>query len=124
MIDGGESASDEDIDYVIREGVRDWIGMSTIVPIVLKRVGRQSSLAEKAQAVAELTGVLVDHGVLPGDLVAAPADFVPWAGSRRERMDRIAQEIIDLGRLPVSGEIAWFGSEDRRDERNGCSIMK
>jgi hypothetical protein len=97
-----------DLDYVVREAQREWIGMSTLVPIALDAVSDDAPLEEQARALAELTGLLIDNGVLPGDLGAGPDSFVPWPGSRGERADRMADAVRDLERLPVTGEVAWF----------------
>ena len=98
----------EDLDYIVREARREWIGMSTVVPIVLDEVGADAPLDQQARTLAELTGILIDHGVLPGDLVAGPNSFQPWPGSRDERTERMAGAVQELGRLPATGEVAWF----------------
>jgi len=97
-----------DLDYIVREARREWIGMSTLVPIALDAVSADASLDEQARALAELTGLLIGHGVVPGDLTAGPDSFVPWPGTRDERAERLAGAVRDLGRLPVTGEVAWF----------------
>ena len=66
-----------------------------------------AGLDERITALGELAGVLIDHGVVPGDLGVEP-DLVPWPGSRDERVERIVRETRALNRMPDVTEIAWF----------------
>ena len=57
----------------------------------------------------ELVGVLIDHGVVPGDLRGA---FEPWSGSRQERVAQVRREMIAMDGMPWPGQIAWFFREN------------
>jgi hypothetical protein len=48
--------------------------------------------------------------VVPGDLLDGPA-FGPLGGTRQERVDRIVTEILELGAMPLPGDVAWFRFE-------------
>ena len=61
---------------------------------------RSSSVAS-----SEFAGILFDHDVVPGDL---GPEFIPWPGTRDDRVARIVAEILALGRYPLPTEICWF----------------
>jgi hypothetical protein len=94
--------------------------MGTLSAEVAHRVGVDSPVELQAAALGELVGVLIDHDVVPGDLGGDP-DFVPWSGTREERVARVVRETLELGELPWPTQIAWFHLEPsvrsrRRDD--------
>lgn len=103
----GAPETDVDVADLLDSAQDDWLHMGMLTPIVIHRTGPGSSLVEQVTALGELVGVLIDCGVVPGDLADKP-DFAPWQGTRAERVARIVQETSALGRLPHPAEVAWF----------------
>jgi hypothetical protein len=111
----GPPEEDEAVARLLDLAKDDWTDIGALVGKVRRRIGVDAPLSDKALAVGELAGVLIDHDVLPGDLGSDP-DFQPWPGTRQERVDRIVREIIELGRTPWPAEIAWFSYVPRSAE--------
>ena len=98
---------DEAVEGLVELAADDWMHIGALVFEVGGRLSDHVSLPEFAQAMGELAGVLIDSGVVPGDLGMEP-DLQPWPGTRQERVDRIVREILELNRIPDPAEIAWF----------------
>ena len=96
---------DESVASLINLAKDDWTDICALIGEVGRRYGRDVSVREAAVAVGELVGVLIDHGVVPGDL---RGEFQPWSGSRQERVDQVTREMIAMDRMPWPGDIAWF----------------
>ena len=101
--DWGTPEQDESVAALIELAHDDWTGE------VGRRYGRDISVRDAAVAVGELVGVLIDHGVVPGDLRGT---FEPWGGSRQERVPQVRREMIAMDRMPWPGQIAWFLREN------------
>jgi hypothetical protein len=101
------------IDEIVDLAADDWTDIGALTSVVGLLVGVDAPLEVEARAMAELTGLLIDRGALPGELGEDP-DFQPWPGTRQERMDRMEREILELGEMPWPSQIAWFYVEPRR----------
>ena len=99
--------TDETIADLVDFGTNDWMSMGTLSGAVRRAIGGEASVEDIAEAIGELAGILIDHGVLPGELGTDPS-FRPWSGTRSEMVDRIVRETIDTGEYPLPGDIAWF----------------
>lgn len=104
----GPPDNDESVAVLIDLAKDDWTDICALTGEVGRRYGRDVSPQRAAVAVGELVGVLIDHGIVPGDL---RGEFRPWSGTRQERADQIAREMTAMGRMPWPGEIAWFFHE-------------
>jgi hypothetical protein len=87
----------------------DWTDICALTGEVGHRYGRDIGVRDAEVAVGELVGLLIDHGVVPGDLRGA---FEPWSGSRQERVDQVRREMIAMDRMPWPGQVAWFFREN------------
>jgi hypothetical protein len=103
----GSPEEDEAIAGLIELAEDDWVHIGRLTFRVRRRLPDEASLPERATALGELVGVLIDHGVVPGDLGVEP-DLQPWPGTREERVGRIVRETLELNRMPGPTEIAWF----------------
>ena len=103
----GPPEEDEEVATLIGFAEIDWMDIGNLSYDVWRRLPEDAALEERIAALGELAGVLIDHGVVPGDLGAEP-DLVPWPGTRDERVERIVREARALQRMPETTEIAWF----------------
>ena len=101
----GSPADDESVDFLVQLAKIDWVDIDMVWVEVARRIGYDAPQAEFADLLAELVGVLIDHDVIPGRLGADP-DFQPWTGSRAERVARVREEALALGRRPLPNDIA------------------
>jgi hypothetical protein len=103
-----ESRFDDDtIASLVDFGTDDWMHIGVLSGEVGRVLGRGAPIEAIAEAMGELAGILIDHGVVPGELGADP-DFRPWEGTRAEMVDRIVRETVKIGEYPWPGDIAWF----------------
>jgi hypothetical protein len=112
----GPPDEDEAVEALIELAEDDWMDIGALVFEVGRRLPGSSSLRKFVHALGELAGVLMDHGVVPGDLGMEP-DMQPWPGTRQERVDRIVREALALDRIPSPTEIAWFYYLPNHDPR-------
>jgi hypothetical protein len=105
----GTPEQDESVAALIELAHDDWTDICALTGEVGRRYGRDIGVRDAAVAVGELVGVLIDHGVVPGDLRGA---FEPWSGSRQERVDQVRREMIAMDGMPWPGQIAWFFREN------------
>jgi hypothetical protein len=103
----GSRFDDETIADLVDLATVDWMSMGALSGEAGRVLGPGAPVESIAEAIGELAGILIDHGVVPGDLGADP-DFRPWSGTRAEMVERIVRETVGIGRYPLPAEIAWF----------------
>jgi hypothetical protein len=103
----GSAENDEAVEGLVELAEDDWMHIGALAFEVRRRLPDDAGLSERAAALGKLVGVLIEHGVVPGDLGVEP-DLQPWPGTRQERIDRVVRETLDLNRMPGPTEIAWF----------------
>jgi hypothetical protein len=113
----GPPDEDEAVAMLIGLAEDDWMDIGALTYRVRRRLPDEASLPQRAAALGELAGVLIDHGVVPGDLGYEP-DLQPWPGTRQQRVDRIVRETLELNRIPLPTEIAWFYYIPEHDPRS------
>jgi hypothetical protein len=99
--------SDDTIASLVDFGTDDWMHIGALSGEVGRVLGNEAPIEAIAEAMGELAGILIDHGVVPGELGADP-DFRPWTGTRAEMVERIVRETVAVGEYPWPGDIAWF----------------
>lgn len=100
------------LDYLARYAADDWMMLSVVVSEARDVVGMAATKREVGRVVLSLAESLLDRSVVPGDL---GADFAPWTGSRRERLDRLRRELdamVERDQLPTGADICWFHKID------------
>jgi hypothetical protein len=105
---------DETIAQLVNLATIDWMSMGALSGEVGRVLGSDASVEAIAKAIGELAGILIDHGVLPGELGTDP-DFQPWSGTRADMVARIVRETIEIGGYPWPDDIAWFHRASNED---------
>lgn len=98
----------DDFQYLLEYAEDDWMPMSTVSAVAASHTDAQASFDQQTDALVELVGELIDHGALPGEIIADEPGFAPWLGSKEQLLDRFRAEVRVLGRLPDIGEICWI----------------
>ena len=98
---------DQTIADLVNLATIDWMHMGMLSGEAGRVLGKGAAIGDIAEAIGELAGILIDHGVLPGELGADP-DFTPWSGTRTEMVERIVRETVAIGEYPWPNDIAWF----------------
>jgi hypothetical protein len=115
----GSPEQDDAVTTLVELAEDDWTDIGALVFAVGQRLPAGAPLEDFAEALGDLAGVLIDHGVVPGDLGPDP-DFQPWPGTRQERVQRIIAETTELGAIPRPDDIAWFCYLPEHDPRYSC----
>lgn len=102
----------EDFQYLLEYAEDDWMPISTVSAVAASHADAHASFAKKVDTLVTIVGELIDHGALPGEIIANDPGFAPWVGSREQLLDRFRSEVVALGRLPDIGEICWIHIPD------------
>ena len=111
----GSAEQDDEVTTLVELAQDDWTDIGALVFAVGQRLPTDAPLEDFAEALGDLAGVLIDHGVVPGDL---EQDFWPWPGTRQERVQRVVTETRELGVIPRPNDIAWFCYLPEHDPRS------
>jgi hypothetical protein len=103
-----DTAYGEALNYLVRYAQDDWVMMSVLVSEAREIVRMSATKSDVARTVVSLAELLMERRVVPGDL---GTEFVPWTGSKEQRLDRLRAELdgmVERDQLPVGADLCWF----------------
>jgi hypothetical protein len=109
-------APDEVLDSLVQECHVDHVGLWEVVRAVQREHGSNDPAQTWALTLELVNRLLAERGMQVGHPTPDGRQFVPWALSPDEAIDRIEKEWAALGREPDIGDVAWFTSPPERCE--------